>query len=85
MDCSWPSFSVHGILQARILEWVATEGLTVEHLPHQTMRPLRPEAELRMAEEKNKRQLYSNETVGLQQDSSTASLELIICETKMNP
>ena len=24
MDCSAPDFSVHGILQARILEWVAT-------------------------------------------------------------
>ena len=24
MHCSWPGFSVHGILQARILEWVAT-------------------------------------------------------------
>ena len=23
MDCSWPGSSVHGILQARILEWVA--------------------------------------------------------------
>ena len=23
MDCSQPGFSVHGILQARILEWVA--------------------------------------------------------------
>ena len=23
MDCSPPNFSVHGILQARILEWVA--------------------------------------------------------------
>jgi len=23
MDCSPPGFSVHGILQARILEWVA--------------------------------------------------------------
>ena len=23
VDCSLPSFSVHGILQARILEWVA--------------------------------------------------------------
>ena len=22
MDCSWPGFSIHGILQARILEWV---------------------------------------------------------------
>ena len=24
MDCSLPGFSVHGILQARILEWIAT-------------------------------------------------------------
>ena len=24
MDCSLPGSSVHGILQARILEWVAT-------------------------------------------------------------
>ena len=23
MDCSLPGFSVHGILQARVLEWVA--------------------------------------------------------------
>ena len=23
MDCSLPDFSVHGILQARILEWIA--------------------------------------------------------------
>ena len=23
MDCSLPNFSVHGLLQARILEWVA--------------------------------------------------------------
>ena len=23
MDCSLPGFSVHGVLQARILEWVA--------------------------------------------------------------
>jgi len=23
MDCSWPGSSVHGLLQARILEWVA--------------------------------------------------------------
>ena len=29
MDCSTPGFSVHGILQARILEWVAILGLTV--------------------------------------------------------
>ena len=24
MDCSWQGLSVHGILQARILEWVAS-------------------------------------------------------------
>ena len=23
MDCSWPGSTVHGILQARILEWIA--------------------------------------------------------------
>ena len=27
MDCSLPGFSVHGILQARILEWVAMPSL----------------------------------------------------------
>ena len=26
MDCSWPGSSVHGILQARILEWVAMQS-----------------------------------------------------------
>ena len=26
MDCSWPDSSVHGVLQARILEWVATSS-----------------------------------------------------------
>ena len=26
MDCSLPGSSVHGILQARILEWIATSG-----------------------------------------------------------
>ena len=25
MDCSLPGFSVHGIFQARVLEWVALE------------------------------------------------------------
>ena len=24
MDCSWPGYSVHGILQARVLEWIST-------------------------------------------------------------
>ena len=27
MDCSLPGFSVHGIFQARILEWVAISKL----------------------------------------------------------
>ena len=27
MDCSLPGFSVHGIFQARVLEWVAIEEL----------------------------------------------------------
>ena len=27
MDCSLPGSSIHGILQARVLEWVATECL----------------------------------------------------------
>ena len=26
MDCSLPGFSIHGILQARILVWVATSS-----------------------------------------------------------
>ena len=43
MDCSLPGFSVHGILQARILEWVAislsrgifpTQGLNPGRLHH---------------------------------------------------
>jgi len=32
MDCSPPGSSVHGILQARILEWVAMPSLG--NLPH---------------------------------------------------
>ena len=32
MDCSLPGSSVHGILQARILEWVAISS--PEDLPH---------------------------------------------------
>ena len=27
MDCGPPGSSVHGILQARILEWAATQGI----------------------------------------------------------
>ena len=33
MDCSLPGFSVHGVFQARILEWVASG-------PTNTVRPL---------------------------------------------
>ena len=29
MDCSLPGSFVHGILQARILEWVAISALTI--------------------------------------------------------
>jgi len=30
MDCSTPGYSVHGILQARILEWVAIPSLLAQ-------------------------------------------------------
>ena len=33
MDCRPPSFSVHGILQARILEWVAMPSSKVSSQP----------------------------------------------------
>ena len=33
MDCSAPGFSVHGILQARVLEWVAVSGEDPGDLP----------------------------------------------------
>ena len=37
MDCSPPGFSVHGILQARILEWVAMPSS--RHLPDPGIEP----------------------------------------------
>ena len=37
MDCSWPGFSVHEILQARILEWVAVPLLVI--FPVQGLNP----------------------------------------------
>ena len=40
MDCSPPGSSVHGILQARILEWVATPS--PGDLPHPGMEPRPP-------------------------------------------
>ena len=39
-DCSWPGSSVHGILQARILEWV--EFPSPEDLPDQGIEPMFP-------------------------------------------
>ena len=36
MDCSLPGSSVHGILQARILEWVAISFPMIRHTPTQT-------------------------------------------------
>ena len=40
MGCSPPGFSVHGILQARILEWVA--GLPPGDLPNPEIKPVSP-------------------------------------------
>ena len=40
MDCSLPVSSVHGILQARILEWVAM--LSSRNLPDLGIKPVSP-------------------------------------------
>ena len=40
MDCSPPGFSVHGILQARILEWGAVPSLLLPSLPQKKIRKL---------------------------------------------
>ena len=40
MDCSLPGFSVHGILQARILEWVAITPSG--DLPDPEIKPMSP-------------------------------------------
>ena len=40
MDCSPVGFSVHGILQARILEWVAISS--PEDIPHPGIKPVSP-------------------------------------------
>ena len=42
MDCSPPGFSVHGILQARILEWVAI--FSSRGLPNPGIEPMSPES-----------------------------------------
>ena len=38
MDCSWTDISVHGISQARILEWIPSPG----HLPDPGIEPTSP-------------------------------------------
>ena len=42
MDCSPPGSSVHGIFQARILEWVAIFSSGVEDLPNSGIEPTSP-------------------------------------------
>ena len=42
MDCSLPGFSVHGILQARIMEWVSRSLLRGD-LPKPGIEPRSPE------------------------------------------
>ena len=42
VDCNPPGSSVHGILQARILEWVAM--LSSRDLPHPGIKPVSPAA-----------------------------------------
>ena len=39
MDCSLPGSSVHGIFQARILEWAACRALLQGELPDPKMEP----------------------------------------------
>ena len=40
MDCSLPGSSVHGILQARIVEWVAIPFSEKEDLPNPGIKPM---------------------------------------------
>ena len=40
MDCSLPGFSIHGIFQARVLEWGATAFSDREPLKRATRRKL---------------------------------------------
>ena len=41
MDCSLPGFSVHGLSQAKILEWV-TISLSRGNLPDPEIKPVSP-------------------------------------------
>ena len=40
MDCSLPGFSVHGIFQAGVLEWVPLPSLNFWHTVHQFSTPI---------------------------------------------
>ena len=42
MDCSLPGSSVHGIVQARVLEWVAIAFCTSAKTPYQNQQGLQP-------------------------------------------
>ena len=47
MDCSWPGSSVHGVLQTRILEWVAMPSprilvKSLVNLPNPGIKPASP-------------------------------------------
>ena len=42
MDCSPPGFSVHGILQARILESIGLPGPPSRELPNLGIQPVSP-------------------------------------------
>ena len=43
MDCSLPGSSVHGIVQARVLEWVAIAFCTSAKIPYQNQQSLQPQ------------------------------------------
>ena len=43
MDCSLPGSSVHGIVQARVLEWVAIAFCTSAKTPYQNQQSLQPQ------------------------------------------
>ena len=42
MDCSWPGSSVHGILQVKILEWVAMPFFQGIFQPDPGIEPVSP-------------------------------------------
>ena len=63
MNCSLPGFSVHGILQARVMEWVAnsfSRDLPPEDLPSAGIEPGSPalQADSLPSELRGKPQIY---------------------------